>query len=823
MLRRNFLQLTVLAVAVLSLIGPALPVVAKPAVQAVAQRAGKTDRDKNKLFDDLEARLSRTSARQRVSVIVTLNSSLSEELINGLKKKVGSFSPSHELRLLNAFAADLTPKQIRELAADAEVRHVEENSTVTTANDSAQQSFGVTQARVDAGVDGDGDGEPLTYSSADLVAAVIDTGIDANHLDLNGGKVLAFKDYVKGNTSPYDDNGHGTHVAATIAGDGEARADRLYKGVAPGAGLVGVKVLDSTGSGSMANVAAGIEWVIQNKDIFGIEAINLSLGTSGCSDGNDSTSLEVDKAHDAGIVVAVAAGNSGPGTCTIGSPGAARKALTVGATADTGVGGFKQAYFSSRGPTVDGRVKPDVSAPGVSITSASSGTTSGYKVLSGTSMATPFVAGLSLLMKDVNNALSSQDVKDKVMASAVDWGRGGDNKTNGSLGLDIDYGAGRLDGYAAIASAGAAITTPPVAPAHEFHEGTLSATGGYVDYNLNVTRLDVPVAATLILPSISGSSAWSPDFDLYLYNPSGTRVASAETTRRQDELGYTPTVTGTYRLRVASYSGSGQFFVDISAGIVPPPPPVPDTTAPAAPTGLKATAGNGSVTLDWTDNPETDAVSYKIYRTTDDTWSASAIATTTVSSYTDTGLTNGIAYTYRVSAHDASNNESDPSTEASETPMKPPVTKTYRPVGYKIVTGSLYSGGVSRLYNNDSSRLEINGVNGGTTYVSDMYAYASITSAELASLRKVSVNYEGRTNSSGAALSLSAYNWQTGSWEVVDGPRTGVTSDRSFTWSNSSTPANYVSATGEIRFKVTGTRSSSFRTQTDWIRFSIEY
>ena len=106
------------------------------------------------------------------------------------------------------------------------------------------------------------------------------------------------------------------------------------------------------------------------------------------------TSQAIQRAVNAGIVVAVAAGNAGPGTCTVGTPGAAPAALTVGAMTDLGPGGFYLASFSSRGPTADGRIKPDVVAPGVSVTSAAANTTSGYSIYSGTSMATPFVAGV---------------------------------------------------------------------------------------------------------------------------------------------------------------------------------------------------------------------------------------------------------------------------------------------------------------------------------------------------------------------------------------------------------------------------------------------
>ena len=110
-------------------------------------------------------------------------------------------------------------------------------------------------------------------------------------------------------------------------------------------------MLDRRGDGSESGVVSGIDWVVQNKATYGIEVINLSLGIDGCSSGTDATSLAVNSAADAGIVVLVAAGNEGPGTCTIGSPGAAVKALTVGAMADLGANGFFQADFSSRGET----------------------------------------------------------------------------------------------------------------------------------------------------------------------------------------------------------------------------------------------------------------------------------------------------------------------------------------------------------------------------------------------------------------------------------------------------------------------------------------
>jgi serine protease AprX len=284
------------------------------------------DLDRDGISERLEGRLAGLDRDERVEVLVELANAATAERVSGLEQAVGSFSVSRRFSLVKAFSASLTREQVGLLAQSPGVQRVEENSRVHVLNDTAQSSFGVTAARAQApNLDG-GDGLPA-YTKDDLVAAVIDTGIDARHLDLDEGKVLHFVDCVSETCvdgDPMDDHGHGTHVAATIAGDGDARADKLYKGVAPEAALVGVKVLDANGSGSDAAVIAGVQWAVANKDLYGIEALNLSLGGSGCSNGTDLLSQAVNQAHAAGLVVAVAAGNSGPGTCTVSSPGPRR-------------------------------------------------------------------------------------------------------------------------------------------------------------------------------------------------------------------------------------------------------------------------------------------------------------------------------------------------------------------------------------------------------------------------------------------------------------------------------------------------------------------
>lgn len=570
------------------------------AIEAPSRHAPKADFDGDRLFDDLEERMLEVPSTEPLPIIVTLEDepegASPGSLIDRLVDRVGPLPVTRALPIINGFATMATAPRIRLLAGLPGVAGIEENSAVHVANDTAQSSFGVAKARADlVGLDGDGDGDAASYSGADLVAAVIDTGIDPGHADLDDGKIIGFHDLVNGRATAYDDQGHGSHVAASIAGDGEGRADRLHKGVAPAAALVGVKVLDQGGGGTMADVTAGIDWVVANKSTYGIEAINLSLGSGGCSDGTDATSKAVDKASAAGIVVVVAAGNGGPGTCTIGSPGAAASAITVGAMKDLAVGGFGLAEFSGRGPTADHRVKPDVAGPGVSITSADAGTASGYVVMSGTSMATPFVVGTALLLRDAVSGLSPLQVKSALMNTAVDWARGGDNKTAGSTGPDIDYGAGRLDAYAALSSVVSGLTSPPSVPGHVLHEGRLSATGAQVDIPLHVENPGFPLTATFLEPGVAGASAGSPDFDIYLLNASGSTVASSTNSKRQESVTINPTV-GSYTLRIRSYSGAGDYVVDVSGGLgvppPPPPPPPPPVTRTASPSAIKVLTGS---------------------------------------------------------------------------------------------------------------------------------------------------------------------------------------------------------------------------------------
>ncbi len=536
-------------------------VAATPAAAAVP----RADQDNDRVLDTLEERLAGKPSDERTRVIVRLRDPATSDRVADVERSVGGFDRGRRFAIIPAFAATVTKGQVERLARDPRVVGVEDDAIARAANHSARDAFGVSEARIDApSLDGNADGNAAVFSSGDLVAAVIDSGIDAGHRDLDEGKVIAFRDYVNGLTTPYDDEGHGTHVSGTIAGDGDAIPGAPHQGVAPGAALVGVKVLDENGDGIESNIIAAVDWVVANRVTYGIEAINLSLRIPGCSNGGDALSTAVNNAKAVGLVVVVAAGNEGPGTCTIGSPSAATQALTVGAMADFVSDGFAQAYFSSRGPTQDGRIKPDVSAPGVGILSAQAGTLVGYTSSDGTSMAAPFVTGVALLMRHANPALTSQQVKDKITQTAIDWARGGNNRTAGTTGPDIDYGHGRLDAYAAIQSAGAPISSPPLPPGHELREGTMSGTGAQVDYPIAITDTTFPIAATLIIPALSSGTSNNPDFDLFLLDPNGVQVDASPFDTRQEEVGYKPPITGTYTVRVRSARGSGGFIVDLS-------------------------------------------------------------------------------------------------------------------------------------------------------------------------------------------------------------------------------------------------------------------
>ncbi|HYC62024.1 MAG TPA: S8 family serine peptidase [Thermoanaerobaculia bacterium] len=343
--------------------------------------------------------------------------------LDALDKKRGSKKPSRIKReyhiLFSGVSATVDAAAIKEIRKLPNVVAVHEDTEIR-----AQLTESVPLI-----------GAPAVHGSGatgiGVKVAIIDTGIDYTHPDLGGCfgvtcKVAGGYDYVNDDGDPADDNGHGTHVAGIVAANG------TVKGVAPGATLLAYKVLDSSGYGWTSDIVAALEQAV----LDGAKVANLSLGGAGNPD--DPTSQAVDNATAAGLLSVAAAGNTGPSFQTIESPGTARTALTVGATDKS----WNMAFFSSRGFVADGDeflMKPELVAPGVDIRSTvpvtgQHGDPSRYKLLSGTSMATPHAAGSAALLLQWRPALTPSQLKERLM-----------NAARALLGAPFTEGAGALD------------------------------------------------------------------------------------------------------------------------------------------------------------------------------------------------------------------------------------------------------------------------------------------------------------------------------------------------------------------------------------------
>jgi len=345
--------------------------------------------------------------RETLEVIVHSNSTcdhIRDQIINaGGKIK-------YELPFIGAFAVELPIKTIAQVAQHHRVEYIHDDAKVFKSIDLAAKIVGSVLAN------------DIGYTGKGVGVAVLDTGVFP-HEDLirPTNRIVAFKDFINERSRPYDDDGHGTHVAGIVGGSGYRNSK--YRGVAPEANIIGVKVLDETGSGNTSDILAGIQWVVDNKEIYNIKIICMSLGSAADTPASqDSLSRGVASAVQNGITVVVSAGNNGPSRQSITSPGIAPSAITVGAVDDNRTTSIEDDFiadFSSRGPTIDGLLKPDVVAPGVDIHSLSNKGSSAYVSQSGTSMAAPMVAGAAALLFEKEPNLTPRQVKARIVSSAI--------------------------------------------------------------------------------------------------------------------------------------------------------------------------------------------------------------------------------------------------------------------------------------------------------------------------------------------------------------------------------------------------------------------
>lgn len=397
------------------------------------------------------------------------------------------------------------------------VLRIEAAVPLQPALDTSLPSMGVDRAWEQSGLRGTG-----------VTICIIDSGIDANHTALddlddinstNDPKVVAFYDasdspeVTDGTTRPFDLDGHGTHVAAIAAGTGHGTPDFRYVGVAPGARLVGVKILQNgSTSMSMDDALRGIEWAIAKKDAYGIRVLSMSFGAKFVApgitnDGSSAMSQLCNRAVSEGLACVAAAGNSGPLKRSITPPADALDVITVGNVRDD----HSLNPSSSRGPVgryTSSYIKPDVCAPGTDVYSAEANSDGRFVSQTGTSQACPHVSGLAALMLQASPGLRPQDIKDILHSTAepeksFPWQSTPNN----------DYGWGTVDAVRAVENCTNG-TLPPVVHIDplERANGTVRVTGTASSARETVRSVEVRIDSGGYAPA-AGTTVWSYDWN----------------------------------------------------------------------------------------------------------------------------------------------------------------------------------------------------------------------------------------------------------------------------------------------------------------------
>lgn len=353
----------------------------------------------DKIDKSLLSKVTTFSAQNNIECIVKVNN------IQKIKKYFlhKDIKILHEYLFINAFKILVNKNQLFQLSSLASVNKIYSITSACALIDVSKKILGV-------------DKTPLTGKG--ITIAFIDTGIFSHADFLIGRKrIRYFKDFVLNKTRNYDDNGHGTFVAGVCAGGG-VLSGGLYSGVAPQVDIISLKALNGLGEASADKILDAMEWVFDNHKKYNIKVVCMSFGSEPLGY-NDPIMSGAEALWREGVTVVAAAGNSGPEYQTIKSPGVSSQIITVGGFDDNRIDGrfqesfFEIADFSSRGPAFK-RFKPDLVAPSVDITSC--GISKFYTTLSGTSVATPMIAGVACLLLQKRPDLTPLQIKQALIS-----------------------------------------------------------------------------------------------------------------------------------------------------------------------------------------------------------------------------------------------------------------------------------------------------------------------------------------------------------------------------------------------------------------------
>jgi hypothetical protein len=526
---------------------------------------------------------------------------------------------TYQYSIINAIACSLPSQAVDALQKNHNVAYVENDIQVSAADIELDNSWGVKHI-------GAGTVQASGNEGQGIKVAVLDTGINYLHEELTAATGGAYKggvDIINNDADPFDDNGHGTHCAGIIAA--ADNDNNVVVGVAPKVSLYSVKVLNSQGSGSTSTIIAGIQWAVNNH----MQIISMSLGAS---TGTTSLQQACDNAYAAGILVVAASGNDY--RSTISYPAKYDSVIAVGATDSSD----NRASFSNYGDGIE------LMAPGVNILSTyidvspKDGRNIDVLYMSGTSMATPHVAGVAALVfastidpnfdANHNGVWDASEVRAKLQSSADDLGASGKDNT---------YGYGLVDAVKATTSS--VDNAPPTISGITPNDGALINTAAPT------------ISATVSDASGIGSINMQLDgFAVTPINYVGTIVSYQATSLSQGLHQVSLTATDTLGNPPATKTWT--FTVD--------------SIAPAKVTGLTITSvSTNGVVLNW--DSVNDAATYNVIR------NGAKVAPTTTASFSDTGLTPSTTYSYTVTAVDSAGNQgtaSEPiSAKTSDAPL----------------------------------------------------------------------------------------------------------------------------------------------------------